>query len=135
MCDYSLMARKTEIAKTGDQLKFGIFPGQSVGLAYEGGPSDVAICVPPGAKLLLTDIPEGMRTQYLLGKEEQVVFTQLNLAKKAAHHDAVIFHHGTPAEKTIWLQEFRGGGRAKVLSTEGASLHVEVQEPELVYAR
>jgi hypothetical protein len=71
----------------------------------------VAVCVPPGARLLLQDIPARLQRKLNVREEEEVVFTQLS-AETYKHRDAVRFGNG----REILLQELREGQRALVIS-------------------
>ena len=52
-----------------------------------------AICIPPGARLSLSGIPERLQVRYGVGANEQVVFTQLSL-ELFHYRDAVRFGNG-----------------------------------------
>jgi hypothetical protein len=69
-----------------------------------------AVCIPPGAHLLLQDIPSFLRRVLGVGETETVTFTQIT-AKTNSHRDAVRFAHG----REILLQELIGGQRVVVL--------------------
>ena len=69
-----------------------------------------AVCIPPGAKLELRDIPVRLQQELSLGPVEQVTFTQLTSAVNT-YRDAVRFGNG----REIRLQELREGQRVLVL--------------------
>ncbi|MGE0130559.1 MAG: hypothetical protein AB7U82_20975 [Blastocatellales bacterium] len=86
----------------------------------------VAVCVPPGAQLLLQGIPARLRQKLNVQDEEEVVFTQLG-AEANKHRDAVRFKNG----REVLLQELEDGQRAFVI---GISLPDEAPEREEVVA-
>jgi hypothetical protein len=138
MCDYSLMGLPNRLACEGEDLVVcefrtgsrGLTPSTSVTttdnaqtrregfrpvlkwllgeLALE--PERVAVCIPPGARLLLSDIPEDVQKSFALGASEEVTFTQLT-AIPYAYRDAVRFANG----REILLQRLKEGQRVTVL--------------------
>jgi hypothetical protein len=74
-----------------------------------------AVCIPPGAHLILKAIPGFMQQTYGLEKEEGAVFVQIN-ADENTYRDAVRFHNGT----RIRLQDLRVGQIVEVLSLASA---------------
>lgn len=148
MCDYSLMALPNRLAVCGDELVVHRFELGSLGLAsasevsnlekqratppnlsfferlkkwvYPPAPSScTAVCVPPGARLLLRDIAEKMQQVFCLqGAVQEVTFTQIGTA---GFRDAVRFHNGTE----VLLQRLSEGQRVRVLalSAEDTTLH------------
>jgi hypothetical protein len=94
MCDYSLTGLRTRLAVEGEELVLYRFPTGSIGLTspaeleahrkeFRGwqrrfDPREVpcAVCIPPGACLLLHDIPDHLQKQLGVGVVENVVFTQ-----------------------------------------------------------
>ena len=132
MCDYSLMGVPNRLANEGEELIVHRFGTGSLGLASDGecvpartegiwsniknlfrssGPYQAtAVCIPPGAQLLLRDIPEEMQRSIRIGSAEEVVFTQLT-AEVNAYRDAVRFKNGT----AVLLQRLREGQRVRVL--------------------
>jgi hypothetical protein len=75
-----------------------------------------AVCVPPGAWLILKEIPRFMQRKYGLESEEGAEFIQTN-AEADTYRDALRFHNGAQ----IRLQELRLGQMVEVLSLAGAS--------------
>jgi hypothetical protein len=69
-----------------------------------------AVCIPPGARLLLQDIPVRVQQEYAVGTAEEVTFTQISAAANT-HRDAVRFVSG----REMRLQELREGQRVRVL--------------------
>jgi hypothetical protein len=70
-----------------------------------------AVCVPPGARLILRDIPKNMQRELGLGEVEEVAFIETT-AEVNTYRDAVRFQNGRQA----LLQQLRVGQRVKVLS-------------------
>lgn len=136
MCDYSLMGVPNRLACEGEDLVVYEFPTGSRGLTPEvpvtntekvekrygmfesliekilGGPEPerTAVCIPPGARLLLADIPEGLQKSLVVGPSEEVIFTQLT-AMPNRYRDAVRFNNG----REILLQRLNEGQRVRVL--------------------
>ena len=80
----------------------------------EGDPiacSRCSRCVPPGAKLLLCDIPVSIQEQLGVAAIEEVIFTQKS-AESFMYRDAVRFANG----QEILIQCLRRGQRVQVLS-------------------
>ena len=115
MCDYSLAGVPNRLAVEGEQLVVHPFPTGSVGLASacsqllsKGTP---AVCIPPGARLRLRDIPEALQLQLSLNATEEVTFVQLS-AEAYQYRDAVRFQNG----REILLQKLDCGQQVEVLS-------------------
>ncbi|MGH9632250.1 MAG: hypothetical protein ACRD7E_28435 [Bryobacteraceae bacterium] len=70
-----------------------------------------AVCIPPGAKLVLRDIPNDLRQELSVGPEEEVTFVQLS-ASVNTYRDGVRFSNG----RQVLLQRLREGQRADVLA-------------------
>jgi hypothetical protein len=70
----------------------------------------IAVCVPPGARLLVADMPKDIQAQYKVGPIEEVTFTQLN-AEAHRYRDAIRLRNGAE----ILLQSLREGQRVRVL--------------------
>jgi hypothetical protein len=93
-----------------------------------------AVCIPPGARLRLRDIPARLQHELRVGPEEDVVFTQLT-ASPHSYRDAVRFGNG----REVRLQELREGQRAEVLDLSCAEeldlerLREEIAETVLRY--
>src|SRR6185369_9874115 len=154
MCDYSLMAVPNRLAKEGEDLVAHRFPTGSLGLA---SPADLkrvstqqpvsrgwwsaikaffnpphvppvpAVCIPPGSRLELQDIP--VRLQHDLGVSpvELVTFTQISPAANS-YRDAVRFANG----REVRLQELREGQRVRVLDLSMAQeLDIEKLREEI----
>jgi hypothetical protein len=125
MCDYSLAGVHTRLATAGDRLSVYRFPSGSLGMVSARRrlreilfPSlAVAVCIPPGARLLLEKIPVALQRQLGVSANEEVVFTQRTW-EAYVHRDSVRFANGCE----VSLQQLRCGQRATVLS-------VVVEEP------
>ncbi|HZP32215.1 MAG TPA: hypothetical protein VFB23_02540 [Candidatus Acidoferrales bacterium] len=132
MCDYSLMGVPNRLANEGEDLVVHRFRTGSIGLIsdhdlaevkaagvwatlkglfHSSGPTQAtAVCIAPGARLLLRDIPEELQRSIKIGGSEEVVFTQLT-AEVNTYRDAVRFGNGAE----LLLQRLREGQRVKVL--------------------
>jgi hypothetical protein len=159
MCDYSLMAVPNRLAQEGEELVTHRFPTGSLGLASPGdiaravtaavpnrktffamlkeffnppAASPVcAVCIPPGARLRLQNIPQRLQQSLGVSPCEDVTFTQLSAAANT-YRDAVRFGNG----RDMRLQELREGMLVTVLDLSCAeelnlaTLHLE-REPML----
>jgi len=138
MCDYSLHALPNRLAVEGEQLLLHRYPTGTLGLASPSDlltpaePPDQArtgwwsrvkswlslsgmkpipaVCVPPGAQLVLRDIPQYLQQQLGVGDEEEVTFTQSS-ADAYSYRDAVRFNNG----REVLLQKLAVGQRVDVL--------------------
>lgn len=81
-----------------------------------------AVCIPPGSRLVLSDIPKGLQRELSIGEVEEVQFVEIT-AEVNTYRDAVRFPNGRQA----LLQQLREGQRVRVLS-------IGVEEPELAEA-
>ena len=143
MCDYSLMAVPNRLAREGEELVTHRFPTGSLGMACPAdvtaaitprnpgqrnfwqkvraffdptaAPAVCAVCLPPGAKLLICDIPPRLQQQWGVCGREEAVFTQTSAAVNT-YRDAVRFTSGCE----VRLQEFREGMRVRVLDLSGS---------------
>jgi hypothetical protein len=138
MCDYSLMGLPNRLAYEGEDLVVCRFETGAQGLtsaddfrkatdtaqtrpanfrsllkSFFGGPKTdqmVAVCIPPGARLLLGDISEHVQHSFNIGPTEEVTFTELT-ATPNAYRDAVRFKNG----HELLLQRLNQGQRVRVL--------------------
>jgi hypothetical protein len=118
MCDYSLAEASNRLATTGEHLITHLFLTGTVGLKSGRPrlleilfPSKVAaVCIPPGAHLLLQDIPKRLQKQLGVTSSEAVTFIQRGLEANV-HRDGVRFANGCE----ILLQQLEPGQRATVL--------------------
>lgn len=124
MCDYSLHGIRNRLAKDGETLVVHKFSTGTIGLTSQanlkpkrglfGGTwimSDCAVCVPPGAQLILRGISDGIRERFGVNAEEEVTFTQLS-ASANCHRDAVRFKNGVE----LLLQNLTPGQHVRVVS-------------------
>jgi hypothetical protein len=137
MCDYSLFAVPNRLADEQEKLVAHRFPTGSMGLA---SPADLrpahshrpgasywnkvkqwflpvanspipAVCIPPGARLQVSGLPNHVQQQLGVGACEEVIFTQLS-ASSYAYRDAIRFENG----KSLLLQDLAEGVAFQVLS-------------------
>jgi len=159
MCDYSLAEVRSRLAMEGEELVVHRFPTHTIGLASPGdlgrgattcgqgvwsqvkellgqafGPAKFvpAVCIPPGASLVLSGIPAELQRRWHITAEEPVVFTQISMQVNA-HRDAVRFQNGHES----LLQNLTEGIRVRVISLGGDQTHEAaptsaVREPESV---
>jgi hypothetical protein len=86
--------------------------------------------LPPGARLVLRDIPVALGRRCGVGTTEKVTFTQLS-ATPYQFRDAVRFSNG----QEIRLQDLNGGMRVDVLSLSEDFEHEERRQIEEEYHR
>jgi hypothetical protein len=138
MCDYSLAGLPNRLAAEGEQLVVHRFSMGARGLApLRPGlkqllfpASTPAVCVPPGARLLLQDIPVYLQQRLAVGEVEEVIFVQQS-AEAFRYRDAVRFANG----REILLQTLRCGQRVDVLTLSAAEEETEHQRREKEYER
>jgi hypothetical protein len=141
MCDYSLHGLPNRLAQEGEDLVAHRFPTGAIGLTAPAElerratlaqtrcekksfwsmlkaallppnlPEVPAVCVPPGARLHLSEIPVCLQQELGLGSEEIATFTQTT-AMPNTYHDAISFRNG----RQVLLQVLREGQRVQVLS-------------------
>ena len=138
MCDYSLMHLPNRLAVEGEELMVYRFPSGSMGLASPNDrsprtetPIEIswqslwkavkkflspeecsipAVCIAPGTRLVLHQIPDRMQCEYGLGKEEECTFDQLS-SSPYSYRDAVRFRNG----RFVRIQELSEGQPVTVL--------------------
>jgi hypothetical protein len=139
MCDYSLMAIPNRLAVSGEDLVVHRFEaGSVVGLASacdlrkrqeyrkvqphgfwprlkdfftpSDAPAIPAVCIPPGARLLVQDIPPTLQHECGFHEAEEAIFTQITAAADT-FRDAVRFQNGV----AVLLQRFAQGQRVRVV--------------------
>jgi hypothetical protein len=71
-----------------------------------------AVCIPPGARLILRDIPKNLQREFTIGEVEEVQFIETT-ADVNTYRDAVRFQNG----RQVLLQQLREGQRVQVIST------------------
>ena len=141
MCDYSLGGLPNRLAVDGEELTVHRFSTHSIGLASSAdlqimkirearqrdqslwqrinslfGPASdcrsvLAVCVPPGARLVLKSIPMDLRCKWSVGADESVLFIQTS-AEVNTYRDALHFRTG----RQVLLQELHEGLRVTVVS-------------------
>jgi hypothetical protein len=124
MCDYSLAGVPNRLAVEGEELVVHRFPTGALGLtSLHASPGWVwfskvwsakvppAVCVPPGARLFLRNIPADWQHALGVGAAEEVAFVQQS-AEVYQYRDAVRFQNG----REVLLQRLRCGQRVDVLS-------------------
>jgi hypothetical protein len=131
MCDYSLMAIPNRVAVPGDELVVHRFQTGTVGLASASdlrkrqdrlqekrnrfwlrlrqflNPPDTqsppVISIPPGARLLVQDIPLRLQCEGSFKQVEEAVFSQVT-AHVNTFRDAIRFHNGVKSYCRIWTK-------------------------------
>jgi len=141
MCDYSLGGLPNRLAVEGEELIVHRFPTQSIGLAspadLEPKPGDAdrgahrlweqiknffafdcpnarAVCVPPGASLIVKGIPPNRQRQWNVTEEENALFVQTS-AEVNTYRDAFCFGNG----QQVLLQDLSEGMKVRVVSLGG----------------
>lgn len=150
MCDYSLHTNPNRLAKEGEDLVVYRFPTGSLGLAspedltvkagaetkkrksfwatvrswfeepHVVGRQVCAVCIPPGAQLIVSRMPQDLQRELGVAECEEVTFTQIS-ANAHSYRDAIRLKNG----RQLLLQALREGQRVRVL-TLGPS---EAMEP------
>jgi hypothetical protein len=139
MCDYSLLGIRNRLAVEGEQLLVHRFPSGSMGLASPCdlrpaveslpdhaparwwasikswfGPNPAksapAVCIPPGARLMLHDIPRHVQLRLGTSAVEEVTFVQLS-AEPYTYRDAILLQNG----QSVLLQRLAEGQQVSVL--------------------
>ena len=137
MCDCALLGVPNRMAVEGEQLVVHRFRTGSLGLAAPFGLDSTnpptgrphsfwvrlklfftptqrdsvrAVCMPPGAQLVLEDIPEQLHLAIGVGEIELVTFTRIKAP--GAYRDAVRFKNG----HAVRLQELHEGQRMWVMN-------------------
>jgi hypothetical protein len=131
MCDYSLAEVRTRLAVEGEDLTVYRFPTGTLGFTspaeLEQRPEmrgwrswfslrqvPCAVCIPPGARLVLRDIPARLQSSLGIRAEEEVVFVQIGM-DAGRHRDAVRFGNN----QELLLQRLAEGQRARMVSLGG----------------
>jgi len=158
MCDYSLMGVPNRLATEQEDLVAHRFPTGSMGLASPAdlkrlaqpaarrprgiwtaiknffNPPDLspvaAVCIPPGARLWLRDIPVRLQSDLGVASEEMVTFTQTDAAPNT-YRDAVRFPNGL----LVRLQELREGQRVRVVDLSLAEAAEPAMEEQFGFLR
>ena len=122
MCDYSLAHFPNQLVVEGEELVVHRFGTRTLRLAPARCgwkqllfPSRLpAVCVPPGARLRLYDIPQELQQLLSMGAVEEVTFIEQSL-EAFTYRDGVRFTNS----REILLQQLTCGQRAEVLSLTG----------------
>lgn len=132
---------QTRLAIEGEQLVVYRFPSGSLGLTspaererykpeipgwrswFNPRQAPCAVCIPPGARLLLLDIPKRLQQQLGVGPSEEIMFIQTS-ATAGRHRDGIRFRNN----QDILLQCLMEGQRIQVISL---SLPEAATEPEI----
>jgi hypothetical protein len=77
-------------------------------------PNTCAVCVPPGAQLIVKNIPADLQHRWCVGPEEEVRFMQCS-ADVNRYRDCVQFKN----QRQVLLQEMREGMCVQVVSLGG----------------
>jgi hypothetical protein len=129
MCDYSLAHFPNRLAVEGEQLIVHRFGSLTVGLAPAQlglkqllfGAGRLAVCVPPGARLRLRDIPDYLQRSLDVGAVEEVTFIEKSF-EEFAYRDGVRFANG----RAVLLQRLQCGQRVDVLSLDSEESESEL---------
>ncbi len=84
-----------------------------------------AVCIPPGARLRMSNIPADLQRELGVGAVEEVTFVELS-ASAYRYRDGVRFQNG----REILLQYLDEGLRAEVLSLAGSEMPEPLVEEE-----
>jgi len=146
MCDYSLAGIRNRLAVEGEDLVVHRFPTGSIGLASPCDlvsvtrekpacgrnfwdrirdlltpafdcPDAAAVCIPPGARLVLKSIPLHLRRKWDIAEEENVTFVQTS-NEVNRYRDALSFGNG----RVMLLQYLAEGMPVRVISLGGDSV-------------
>ena len=129
MCDDSLAHFPNRLAVEAEQLNVDRFGSRTLGLApaetglkqllFVGG--SLAVCVPPGARLRLRDIPDHLEQSLGVGAVEEVTVVEKGL-EEFAYRDGVRFANG----REVLLQRLQSGQRVEVLSLDSEESESEL---------
>lgn len=154
MCDYSLHGIRNRLAEEGEILVVHRFHTGSKGLTspkylnatekpkglvaylksmFASPPMDCAVCIPDGAKLVITGIQRALQQTHGLCAAESATFRQLS-ADAATYRDAVEFKNGLK----IRLQDLEEGQSVEIVALSSEEPGVRMETPFLrrfVYGR
>lgn len=139
MCDYSLYTVPNRLANEGEDLVLHRFATGTLGFASVSDLAQQeiqtndrpagfwptvkaffaprrcaqlpAVCIPPGTRLLLNDVPKAVQNSLCMGCPELVVFTELS-NRSYSYRDALLL----PNDTRVLLQDLPEGIHATVLS-------------------
>jgi hypothetical protein len=109
MCDYSLESAARRDAAVGDQLRTArIGVHGTIGLVSRNDPA-TAVCLLPGARLVVSGIPASMQQQWGVGEVAIATFQKRDgrnvyQGPMGFYHDGVIFDGGR--DTVVLFQEF-----------------------------
>jgi hypothetical protein len=143
MCDYSLQGINNRLAIEGERLVVHRFHTGSIGMvsetdlvpveksgrrlwqwlfsSLETPRANCAVCIPPGATVILHNIPQNLRQEFGVQEVEEVTFTQVT-AIANSYRDAVRFRNGAE----LLLQRLTVGQRVDVARLE---MHEPARQP------
>lgn len=119
MCDYSLAHFPNRLAVEGEELVIHRFSTGTLGLASPDHKREstlretTAVCVPPGARLLLQAIPKAVQDEFVVREIEEVTFIEKS-AEAYQYRDGVRFSNG----QAMLLQRLPCGLHIRVLSLD-----------------
>jgi hypothetical protein len=129
MCDYSIAAVRTRLALEGEELEVCRFPGGSLGLTtpaereryqredtgwrswFTSPTPPCAVCIPPGARLVLVNISPVLQRSLRVSPTECVTFAQTSILENQ-HRDAIVFRNW----RQVSLQQLPEGQQIVVLT-------------------
>jgi hypothetical protein len=85
--------------------------------------SPCAVCIPPGSRLIVRDLPARLQRTLALSNEEGAIFIEMS-ATPYSHRDGLLFQNG----RQVRLQELCEGQRIEVLSLGGSAEMEEIPE-------
>ena len=142
MCDYSLTAFRSRLAVEGEELIVYRFPTGCLGFVSARDPDvpqrefagwpirfdplefPCAVCIPPGARLVLRDVPDRLRRQLGVGAEESVMFIEAS----GRYRDGIEFANG----QKLSLQRLVEHQRADVLSLSSMIVSEEETDADVI---
>lgn len=158
MCDYSLHAVQTRLAREGEHLIVHRFSTGSRGLTTEADirmadaapptargwwhaisqwlqdnyqQDPCAVCIPPGARLVLLDVPPNTQRDLGISANEPVTFTQIS-SDWGPHRDAIRLSTG----RELLLQSLPVGQHIRIVTlTLAEDLEEPGVAPETTFAR
>ncbi|MGE0237304.1 MAG: hypothetical protein AB7F09_06215 [Parvibaculaceae bacterium] len=131
MCDYSLHHVASRPAKVGDRLVTSAFDSSTTHGFCAVGEPNVAVCLRPGTELAFDKAVE--RNYAVLGGLDLEIgelggkvarFTQVDMDRPAAYHDALEFPNG----KVVLVTHLRKGQVATVLQLPPVTSAAEKKE-------
>lgn len=153
MCDYSLYTIPNRLAQEGEDLVLHKFATGTLGFASVSDlklgeqpktepvgfwsnlkamlslrpcPTVPAVCIPPGARLVVTEVPKKVQSCLQISAMETATFTEIS-SRKYSYRDALVF----PGGKRVLLQRLPEGIRAHVLALATESSPLEQVEEDV----